>query len=118
MSRPWEELWSLLTVITAWRCIHRAEHHLAKCRTAAIEVRRGREYDLPDGLDQIIDRKPTPLEAAILAEIVVVLMRSIDADDGYITELIFHGYSTPKIGERLGAKQRTWAMNAEYTHLS
>jgi hypothetical protein len=121
---------SLLTVITARRCINRAEHHQAKCRTAAVEVHRGREYGLPDGLDQIIDGKPTPLEAAILPEIVVGLMRSLDADDGDITKLILRRYSTPEIGERLWfaertddrvktrAKQRMRPMNAEYTHLS
>jgi hypothetical protein len=70
------------------------------------------------------------LGSAIFAEIVVGLMRSLDADDGDITELIPQGSSTPEIGERLGfaertdgrvktrAKQRIRPMNAGQTHLS
>ena len=43
----WDELWSMLTIITARKCINRAEYHLAKRRTAAAEVDGDGETTLP-----------------------------------------------------------------------
>lgn len=103
----WDELWSLLTVITARKCINRAEYHLAKRRTAAVEVDAGWGNDLTDGLEQIISREPTPLQAAILEETVEGLMRPLEVNDRAIIELLLQGYSTREIGERLGFAERT-----------
>ena len=66
----WDELWSLLTVITVSKSINRAEYHLARRRTVAREDDGGSNEDVTDRLEQLVDREPTPLEAAILEETV------------------------------------------------
>jgi RNA polymerase sigma-70 factor (ECF subfamily) len=102
----WTSLWSLLTVITVRKCAERAAYHEAACRNAA------REQPLAPGEDaevwqQPFGREPTPLEAAVLSEIVEQLLAGLDAGERPILELSLQGCTTREISERLGRAERT-----------
>ncbi len=103
----WDELWSLLTVITVRKCMNRAEYYLAKCRNVGVEVAPQPTSDGTDVLDRVIDREPTPLEAVILADTMEQMMRGLEPDDRAIIELSLQGFSVPEIGARLGFAERT-----------
>ena len=103
----WDSLWSLLTVITVRKCLNRAEYYRARCRDVAVEVGSPAWRESAAGPGEAIDREPTPIEAAILAETVEQLMRGVDADERSIIEMRLQGYSVPEIGEHLGRAERT-----------
>jgi RNA polymerase sigma-70 factor, ECF subfamily len=110
----WDALWSLLTVITVRKCMSRAEHYLAQRRSVAGEVDAPRDDDAASGLSQAIDREPTPLEAAVLAETVEQMMGGLDARDRAIIELSLQGYTAPEISAQLGFAERTVRRRREY----
>jgi RNA polymerase sigma-70 factor (ECF subfamily) len=103
----WDELWALLAVITVRKCTNRARYFRAGRRDARAEIAPVPGAEDPGDPILAIDRDPTPIEAAILAETVEALLRGLDADDRAIVELSLQGYTTPEIGARLGFAERT-----------
>lgn len=103
----WDSLWSLLTVITVRKCLNRADYYLAGCRDIAGEVDATPGGRASDGLSDAVDREPTPLEAAVLAETLDQMMRGLEPDDRSIIELSLEGYTVREIGARLGRAERT-----------
>ena len=103
----WDALWSLLTVITVRKCLNRAEYYLAKCRNVTSEVDAAAWGDATAGLSEAIDREPTPLEAAVLAETVEQMMRGLEPEDRTIIELSLQGYTAAEISARVGLAERT-----------
>jgi RNA polymerase sigma-70 factor (ECF subfamily) len=101
----WGQLWSLLAVITLRKCARR--------RRAMKAARRdtNREVDLQgargDGLRDIPDPSPSPVEAAILSETIEELLRELDAEDRPIVERILQGYTAEEIAARLDCSERT-----------
>jgi RNA polymerase sigma-70 factor, ECF subfamily len=104
----WDSLWSLLAVITVRKCLSRTQYYLAKCRSVAgeAEVAR-RDEDAASELSEAIDREPTPLEAAVLAETIEEMMRGLASDDRSIIELSLQGYTAREISAQLGRAERT-----------
>ena len=100
----WDELWSLLAMITLRKCTKRRKHLRAARRDAGREVplagaeRTARAW-LPD-------RAPTPDEAAILTETVETLFQAMTPDDRPIVEQILHGLHGPG-GGRCGSAARS-----------
>jgi RNA polymerase sigma-70 factor, ECF subfamily len=103
----WDDLWSLLVVIT-----------LRKCRRRQNALRRGRrdaarEVALIDGVNdeerawEPSDREPTPDEAVMLTELLDIWLRGMTAGERAVTELGLQGLSTPQIAERLKRTERT-----------
>jgi RNA polymerase sigma-70 factor (ECF subfamily) len=103
----WENLWGLLTVITLRKCYRRHEYLHAECRDPAREVARLNQADHKEQGLEAIDREPTPLEAAMLAETVERLLESLAPPERAIVELSLQGYSTAEIAARLNRSQRT-----------
>jgi RNA polymerase sigma factor (sigma-70 family) len=104
----WDSLWSLLTVITVRKCLGRAQYYRAKCRTVASEAQVvSRNDDAASGLSEAIDREPTPLEAAVLAETIEQMMRGLTSDDRSIIELSLQGYTAQEISDRVGRAERS-----------
>jgi RNA polymerase sigma-70 factor, ECF subfamily len=126
----WDSLWSLLTVITVRKCLNRREYYLAQCRTLAGEIDAGSRQSAADGLNEAIDREPTPLEAAVFVETVEHLMHGLEDGDRTIVELSLQGFSPPIISAQLGLserkvvrvrgriKQRLRRMQADEIHLA
>jgi RNA polymerase sigma factor (sigma-70 family) len=100
----WGELWSLLAMITLRKCADRLRHLRAARRDA------GREVAWPDGDDDpsyLLDRAPTPVEAAILTDTVATLFQAMTPDDRPVVELILLGYTAQEAAVQLGCSERT-----------
>jgi RNA polymerase sigma-70 factor (ECF subfamily) len=99
----WDELWSVLTVITVRKCSNQVTHFRAGRRSVTRETPSIGWDDFVGA----IDREPNASEAAMLAETVAQLMRWLKPDDRTIIELSLQGYSVPEISARLGPSERT-----------
>jgi RNA polymerase sigma-70 factor (ECF subfamily) len=102
----WNSLWGLLTLITVRKCAERAAYHRAECRDVAREVSTA-EADQATPWLGLLDRDPTPLEAAVLSETVEELLAGLDEEERPILELSLQSYTTREISERLGRAERT-----------
>jgi RNA polymerase sigma-70 factor (ECF subfamily) len=102
----WDSLWSLLTVITVRKCLNRTEYYLAKCRSISEEADLSSWDIAAAGLSEAIDREPTPLEAAVLAETVEQVMRGLEQGDRAIIELSLQGYTPVEVSTQLNVSER------------
>jgi RNA polymerase sigma-70 factor (ECF subfamily) len=105
----WDDLWSLLTVITVRKCHRRGAALRARRRDAAREVTAppGGNDTGSEGAWEIPDRAPTPAEAAILAETLEGWLQGLSSRERTIVQLGLEGYTTQAIAERLGRTERT-----------
>jgi RNA polymerase sigma-70 factor (ECF subfamily) len=103
----WGNLYGLLTVITLRKCLNRIEYHRAECRDVHREVAAhpGAAGALPWW--QAVAREPTPEEAAVLAETIDQLLRSLQEEERPILEMSLQGHTTQEISERLGLAERS-----------
>jgi RNA polymerase sigma factor (sigma-70 family) len=101
----WGELWSVLAMITLRKCAKRRRHLRAARRDAS------RELAWPDGAVDpsylLLDRDPTPVEAAILTDAVAMLFQGMGPDDRPIVEQILLGYTAQEVAAQLGCSERT-----------
>ena len=103
----WDGLWGVLTLITLRKCADRAAYFRAGKRDMTRETAPRATDSSPDGV-LALDRAPRPDEAAILAETVEALFRSVDdPEEQAILELSLQGFSTPEISDRLGRAERS-----------
>jgi RNA polymerase sigma-70 factor (ECF subfamily) len=100
----WDDLWGLLVVITVRKCASQAEYFQAERRNPDRE-RRPATGSAAGG--ELIDREPTPAEAAALAETVADLLRGVVPTDRPILELTLQGYTVKEICAQLGRAERT-----------
>jgi RNA polymerase sigma-70 factor (ECF subfamily) len=103
----WNELWGLLTLIALRKCANRAEYFRAQCRDARREVHEPPAADDSGLRWEAIDRAPTPVEAAVLAETVEQVLRGVDASERPILELSLQGYTAQEISAQLRRAERT-----------
>jgi RNA polymerase sigma-70 factor, ECF subfamily len=101
----WNALWGLLTLITLRKCADRAEYHQAARRDVRREASAAGWEGAPPPL--ALDRQPSPLEAAVLAETVEQLFRAVDADERPVLELSLQGYTAAEVSLQLGRALRT-----------
>jgi RNA polymerase sigma-70 factor (ECF subfamily) len=97
----------LLTVITLRKCINRVEYFRAGCRDVHREVSLRSPAAEGDSSLAILDREPTPFEAASLADTLEQLLRDYDAADRQVLELILQGNTIEEVSARLGRAERT-----------
>lgn len=105
-GQSWDGLWGLLTLITLRKCCDRVRYFRTEGRDVSREARPAAEGGHEPWQDAV-GREPTPDEAAVLAETVEGLLRSLDPDERPIVELSLQGYSTQEISERLGRAERS-----------
>jgi RNA polymerase sigma-70 factor (ECF subfamily) len=103
----WDSLWALLTVITVRKCYRRHAYLRAERRDPRREVPPPSAIGGNDDWWEAIDREPTPVEAAMLAETVERLLGDLDPPERAIVELSLQGYTTSEIANRLRRSQRT-----------
>jgi RNA polymerase sigma-70 factor (ECF subfamily) len=104
----WDGLWGLMTVITLRKCADRAAYYKAGKRDFTREVAGGGPDDASVVADLALDRDPRPDEAAVLAETVEALFRSVDdADERTVLELSLQGFSAAEISTSLGRAERS-----------
>jgi RNA polymerase sigma-70 factor (ECF subfamily) len=103
----WDNLWAVLAVITLRKCGHHIDHLRAACRNVY------REVQAPPGVEEaaeswgVIARDPTPTEAAMLAETLEEVMRTLDAREQKMLALSFEGHSILAISKQVGRSERT-----------
>lgn len=104
----WDNLWTLLTLITVRKCAGRAEYFLTACRN----VRKERAPAADDSHGERVDWQPeasdpTAEEAVLLAETIEQVMRGLDGWECEVFTLSLQGYSVQEIGERVGRAERS-----------
>jgi len=103
----WNSLWKLLTLITMRKCADRVEYHRAERRNIARETPHPDDSQLSIASQLAIDREPLPEEAAVLAETLEGLFRTVDVYERPILELSLQGYTVPEISDQLGRAERS-----------
>jgi RNA polymerase sigma factor (sigma-70 family) len=100
----WDNLWTVLALITVRKCANRSEFWQAAKRDLQ------REASVPkvrDPLEEAMARDPTPSEAAILSETVEQLMKSVPEQDRSVLTLHLQGCDIPAISSQIRRTERT-----------
>jgi RNA polymerase sigma-70 factor (ECF subfamily) len=106
-AHNWQGLWGLLALITLRKCADRVEYFRADRRDVRREVEPSADERRPAPWLEPINREPTPLEAAVLAETVERLLREAKPEERPVIELSLQGYTAQEISEQLGRAERT-----------
>jgi RNA polymerase sigma-70 factor (ECF subfamily) len=101
----WDAVWALLVRITIHKCAHQRERLGAIRRDVHRECSWDRE--LPPEHPAVLDRAPTPAEAAALRETVALWLRDLEPVERGIVELGLEGYEDHQIAMRLHRSERT-----------
>jgi RNA polymerase sigma-70 factor (ECF subfamily) len=102
----WDELWTLLTVLTVRRCGHKVEHFRAARRDVRREAAPSSTPDSAPGWDGAAP-DPTPAEAVLLAETLQQVLDDLREEQRPIVLLRLQGYSHREISEQVGWTVRT-----------
>jgi RNA polymerase sigma-70 factor (ECF subfamily) len=100
----WDNLWTVLALITVRKCANRLEFWQAAKRDLQREVRVPPECGL---LEEALARDPTPSEAAGLSETVAELMRRLPPRDRAVLALHLQGQDVAAISDEVGLTERT-----------
>jgi RNA polymerase sigma-70 factor (ECF subfamily) len=103
----WDNLWSLLTLITLRKCLDRVKYYRAASRDAQREAVARQGAAGPEPWWEAIAREPTPEEAAVLAETVEQLLRGLEAEERPVLEMSLQGFTTQEICQRLALAERS-----------
>jgi len=103
----WNDLWSLLTLITIRKCADRIDYARAQRRDTSRQVSSTNPAEQGATAWEAVDPEPTPIEALVLTETVDGLLRAFDQDDRPIIQLSLQGYTTQEISEELQRAERT-----------
>jgi len=103
-----EDLWALLVSLTLHKCGHRADFFHAGKRNVFREVQAAQAQDSSSVAElEGLARDPTPVEAAILAEMIEKLLSGLEPHQRDIVQLSLEGENAVKIAEQVGVTQRT-----------
>lgn len=93
----WDSLWGVLALIALRKCASQVEYWQAARR----DVRREEP-----GVAEVLDRAPTPAEAAALTETVENLMRGLDPREREVLALYLQGCENETISQEVGRSER------------
>lgn len=102
----WNDLWSLLAVITLRKCGSRVEYfHAAKRHVG----REANEAEIKDSIAmwEPLAREPTPSEALALVEVTEGVLRDLTGKDQEIFELTLQGVDCEQVSMKLNCSERT-----------
>jgi RNA polymerase sigma-70 factor (ECF subfamily) len=100
----WDNLWTVLALITVRKCANRIEFWQAAKRDLHREVPELADRRL---LEEALARDPTPSEAASLAETVEQLMKRLPQRDRAILTLHLQGHEIATISDEVGLTERS-----------
>jgi RNA polymerase sigma factor (sigma-70 family) len=100
----WDNLWTVLTLITVRKCANRLEFWQAAKRDLRREANARQQSD---PLEEALARDPTPSEAAILSETVEQLMKNVHEPDRSILALHLQGCDIAAISIHVQRTERT-----------
>ncbi len=101
----WDNLWTLLTLLTIRKCASRAEYFQAACRSVECEAAPAPQSSSPSW--EPAAAGPTPEEEAMLAETLDVLLGGLEPWEREIVTLSLQGYLVAEISARTGRAERT-----------
>jgi RNA polymerase sigma-70 factor (ECF subfamily) len=102
----WDDLWTLLTVLTVRKCGHRAQYY----RAARRDVRReATAPGLPSSNSpgEVEAPEPTPAEALLLTEALEELLRGLSPTHRRIVQLRLEGCTIAEVGRSAGCTERS-----------
>jgi RNA polymerase sigma-70 factor (ECF subfamily) len=103
----WEELWSLLVVITVRKCGRQLRRFHGAGRDVRREVVSTPAEDSSAAAWQALAREPSAEEAAVLAETLEQLMAGLKERERQVLELRLQGYTIPEISALVGRTEYT-----------
>ena len=103
----WDNLWSLLAVITVHKCGHQIRYYRADRRNAGLEQSAFHFTEDSAAGWEAIAQDPTPSHAVQLTESLRELMHSLDERECHILILSLQGCSAEEIGKEARCSQRT-----------
>jgi RNA polymerase sigma factor (sigma-70 family) len=102
----WDGLWGLMVRFTLNRCMRCAEHYRAGVRDLH------REAERPEGSDgssdtswKLLDREPSPDEAAVLAEALDQILDDFNERDRQIVSLSLEGRDVAEVSVAVGCSE-------------
>ena len=111
----WDNLWTILAVITLRKCGHRVEFFRAACRDIRREqVPAAFNADESIASFQAIARDPQPSEAFLLTETLERVMQQLDEREQQVLTLRLQGYSTAEIAPLVQRTDRTVRLVLEW----
>jgi RNA polymerase sigma-70 factor (ECF subfamily) len=96
----WDELWTLLTLITLRKCGYHIRFGFQACRDERRNVALPHD-DEEAAAWELIAREPTPEEAAVHAETVEQAFRGLTPSGRLVLQLALQGYTVAEISERV-----------------
>jgi RNA polymerase sigma-70 factor (ECF subfamily) len=104
--QSWDQLWTLLTVLTVRKCGHKVEHFRAARRDVGRETPAAPDSDSRPGPEAAAP-DPQPVEALLLAETLEEVLRGLREDQRPIVLLRLQGFLQHEIAEQVGCTERT-----------
>ncbi len=103
-----DDLWALLVSLTLHKCGHRAEFYAAAKRDIYRETPGRKLPAESSSLEwESLAREPSPVEAAMLADMIEFLFRSLEPHQQEIVRLSLEGEGTEPIATRTGMTRKT-----------
>jgi RNA polymerase sigma-70 factor (ECF subfamily) len=98
--RNWDQLWSLLFVMTVRRCARKHARYYGPVHDLARDQAPAADGSAAEWA--IIGNDPTPEQAALLAELLDAVMRPLNGRQQDLQRLGQQGYTVPEIAEQVG----------------
>ncbi len=112
--RNWENLWSLLALITLRKCTNLKIYYNRRNRDRNLEVSVDAAGSNSSDSWQIVSNEPTPAHAAILAELVERALTGLPAGDQQIIGLTLEGKDIRDISEQINRSERFVYRSLQY----
>jgi RNA polymerase sigma-70 factor (ECF subfamily) len=103
----WDNLWTLLTLLTVRKCATQAKHFLRGRRNVQREAAAQPLANDSSVAWDFIDREPTPDDAAVLTDTLAQAMAELDERDRGILALHLQSKSVTEISAEIGYAPRT-----------
>jgi RNA polymerase sigma-70 factor (ECF subfamily) len=103
----WDQMWTLLAVLTVRKCGQRLDEFRAARRDVAREQRHAPCPDPSAAELPVADPAPSPSEAAMLAETLQQVLAGLTERERPVVLLRLQGYTIAEVSRQLGCTERT-----------
>jgi RNA polymerase sigma-70 factor, ECF subfamily len=103
----WNNLWSLLTVITLRKCSRQVEYFRAACRNVQQEAQASPDESEAYAACVAIARDPSPDETSQLLEAIELILADFTGRDRLIVEMTLQGEPCDSVSQQVQCSERT-----------
>ena len=103
----WDDVWSLLAVMTRRKCVKQAEVHFARCRDVRRDAGVGNAVEARFDRVSALFHGSVPGDEVLIAEASERLLAELSEREQDVFALAFAGRTTEQIAAELGRTQRT-----------